>query len=479
MTVRVLTGDCRAVLATLPDESVHCVVASPPYWGLRDYKVEPSVWGGDVDCGHEWGDEAVVRGPAQTQGATSQRAGRSNVEEQRQRDNSQGQFCRHCNAWRGVLGLEPSPELHVEHIVEIFRHVRRVLRKDGTLWLNYGDCYANPGHYKGNPGNHGTIGRPRIADAGDVPQREKRGDGLKNKDLLMMPARIALALQADGWWLRSEIVWAKPNPMPESVTDRPTSSHEKMFLLTRSARYFYDAEAVREGNSSPEQLAHNLKYAKVYDAYDERTGPNGTGQPGNTNHTGIHSRPGGAGRNLRNVWHIATHPYPEAHFATFPTKLVEPCIKAGTSEKGVCGDCGAPWVREVETTLLPTKKAAKTFVIDGRDQKADPGDQGSNRQKDGHRPGHINVSKTTGWSPSCECVAITDGPTGWEECSKTRPPDTVPAVVLDPFGGSGTVGLVADRLGRDAILIELNPEYADMARVRIAKDAPLLTEVRQ
>ena len=264
MSVRILVGDCLERLRTLPEESVHCVVTSPPYWGLRDYGVE------------------------------------------------------------GAIGLEPTFGEHINTIVTIFREVRRVLRSDGTLWLNYGDRYHN----------------------GDSLS------GLKPKDLVMMPARVALALQADGWWLRSEIVWHKPNPMPESVRDRPASAHEKIYLLTKSARYFYDAEAVRVAcspNTHARRKDRERAPRKGSDTYDRRAG---TWKEKRTV-----AEQAEIGANLRNVWTIPTHAYPDAHFATFPPKLVEPCIKAGTSEKGCCPECGAPRVRVVEADLsqVPTQ----------------------------------------------------------------------------------------------------------------------------
>ena len=285
MSVRILVGDCLERLRTLPEESVHCVVTSPPYWGLRDYGVE------------------------------------------------------------GAIGLERTLQEHIDALVRVFREVRRVLRSDGTLWLNYGDAY-------------------------------------RAKQLLMMPARVALALQADGWWLRSEIVWHKPNPMPESVTDRPTRAHEYVFLLTKSARYFYDADAIREPYSPTTFDRSKYLQGDVCDTHGQH-------KPGNERLAAKDPKqkirsPNSAGRNRRTVWDITTKPYRAAHFATFPPKLVEPCIKAGCPVGGV---------------------------------------------------------------------------------------------VLDPFGGSGTVGLVASRLGRDAILIELNPEYAEMAERRIHEDAPMFADV--
>ena len=380
MAVRILEGDALTQLATLPAESVHCVVTSPPYWGLRSY-------GGDA----------------------------------------------------GMIGLEPTLDEHIANLVAVFREVWRVLRKDGTVWLNYGDAYCSVGHKKSNSGYGSTgLAGGKAQEHSPLRRENDASDiGLKHKDLMMLPARVALALQAAGWWLRSEIIWAKPNPMPESVTDRPTSAHEKIFLLSKASRYFYDAEAVREA----------AEYGRR-----EQSAPLVSGNGGSQHRSGGGSVTGAdplAGRNLRNVWTIATHSFSDAHFATFPPKLVEPCIKAGTSEKGCCVACGSPWRRVVtRETQQPENISPKLSSHHNRN--------------DGERLYRVGETKatTTGWQPTCECNA-----------------ETQPCQVLDPFGGAGTVGLVADRLGRNATLIEINAEYAEMARARITQDAPLFTEV--
>jgi DNA modification methylase len=312
--VRVIEGDCIASMRALPAETFQTCVTSPPYYGLRDY-------------GHA-----------------------------------------------GQIGLEPSPEEYIARMVEVFREVRRVLRDDGTLWLNLGDSYAATG--KSGGGAQGARWQECGADM--VGPRGGKWSpapaGTKPKDLLMIPAQVALALRADGWFLRSDIIWHKPNPMPESITDRPTSAHEHVFLLTKQARYFYDAEAIAE--------------AAVYPG-DDRHARTDTRKQSDPMCADKFSRartgnPTGLTRNARNVWTIATQPYSGAHFATMPPDLAERCIKAGSK----------------------------------------PGDH-----------------------------------------------------VLDPFGGAGTTGLVADRLGRSATLCELNPEYAALARERIVADAPLLAGV--
>jgi DNA modification methylase len=356
MAVRILQGDCREVLATLPAESVHCCVTSPPYFGLRDY-------------GHS-----------------------------------------------GQIGLEPTPAEYVEQMVAVFREVRRVLRDDGTLWLNLGDSYAgsgkggNPDHGKQatNAGSqsigvlYGTGKTAREAAVTNITR--KTFNGIKSKDLIGIPWRVAFALQADGWYLRQDIIWSKPNPMPESVRDRCTKAHEYVFLLSKSERYHCDMEAIAEPVtlSTIARLAQDVESQAGSDRVPGKT--NGTMKavrskrdsfkrddskraevmPGQS--VGTH-RPDREEsdypldtRNKRSVWNIATQPFSEAHFATMAPELAETCIKAGCPEGGT---------------------------------------------------------------------------------------------VLDPFGGAGTTGLVADRLQRDALLIELNPDYAAMAERRITGDAPL------
>ena len=317
--------------------------------------------------------------------------------------------------------------------------MRRVLRKDGTLWLNLGDAYAANRSYQVTDNKHIAVGNE---SAMAVPV------GLKSKDLIGLPWRVAFAVQADGWWLRSDIVWAKPNPMPESVRDRPTRAHEYLFLLTKSAKYFYDADAIREPfshwtlergakNHGP-QFYHRANGDENREGYDPEAH---------------------AGANKRTVWSIATQPYSSAHFATYPEKLVEPCILAGTSERGVCGVTGDPWERVVEQS--------RTFESgSGRSGNAISGKNGSRVQGGGEtgdvRRGPVVHTSTTGWQPTCD-----------------HDSEPVPAVVLDPFCGSGTTGVVALRHGRSFIGIELNPEYIELARKRIIADAPLLNTVAE
>ena len=398
---RIIQGDCLTILKELPAGLVDCVVTSPPYWGLRDYGVE------------------------------------------------------------GQLGLEPTIEEYISNMTEVFREVRRVLKDTGTLWLNMGDGYA---------GTHTTYkGKQKKWQHGDYPGRQEVGQpghGLKPKDLIGQPWRLAFALQADGWYLRSDIIWHKPNPMPESVTDRPTKSHEYIFLLSKKANYFYDAEAIKEASIYPndDQKSRSIK---MPDGWDTDPGSHSSihrngrqkGQKRYPTDTIAGIREGSATyptRNKRTVWTITTQPYPEAHFATFPEALVEPCIRAGTSERGNCAECGKPWVRVVEKGELKQQPGceyrAKTVERDTRETK----DKGWSDEKN-FAPSSYYEKKTLGWKPSCSCDAE----------------ETVRPIVLDPFMGSGTVALVAKKLNRDYIGIELNPEYVEMARIRVYAEMAL------
>ena len=315
MTVRIIVGDCIEKLKEMASESVNCCVTSPPYFGLRDYGVA------------------------------------------------------------GQIGLEPTPDEFVAKLVAVFREVRRVLSDDGTAWVNLGDSYSQNGGpvWQGKNGQRADRRFTQVRDT--VPMRDagrRVHDGLKPKDMMGMPWRVAFALQADGWYLRQDIIWHKPNPMPESVRDRCTKAHEYIFLLAKSERYYFDADAIAEAATG--EKPGNVRPTKGARTADEhhRTAAN------------LHAIGPRESRNKRSVWTVTTQPFKEAHFATFPPALIEPCILAGCPAGGT---------------------------------------------------------------------------------------------VLDPFGGAGTTGLVADRHGRNAVLVELNPEYAAMAERRIRGDAPLFSEV--
>ena len=349
-------------------------------------------------------------------------------------------ICPKCGARRVDLqvGLEKTPEEYVTKMVKIFREVRRVIKS--TLWLNLGDSYAgsNQGHgtkelsakQASNTGTQWMTGKtlPRLPNS------------LKPKDLVGIPWRVALALQADGWYLRSDIIWSKPNPMPESVTDRPTKAHEYIFLMSKESKYYYDQDAIREGHSQ---------------SSIDRVGssPNtGSGMSIGVNNQRYARLPKLVlpenGRNKRTVWTIPTQPYKEAHFATFPEKLIEPCVLAGTSEKGNCSKCGKPWVRIVEKKKTPRDELPKD------DPRYRPNRYIKNKYADelreGYECGMYSESKTIGWQPTCNCNA-----------------DIVPAVIYDPFMGAGTTAKVALRAQRNFIGSEINSEYCKIAEDRI------------
>lgn len=463
MTTTIYLGDCRAAMRQMAAGSVHCVVTSPPYFGLRDYGVE--------------GQLGLERVPD-------------------------------CLGW--ATGDECG-ECYVCHLVEVFREVRRVLRDDGTVWLNLGDSYNSRG------GHTNLESVSRAGRANRVERQKMKGSrvpGLKPKDLMLVPHRVALALQADGWWVRSDVVWAKSNALPESVTDRPTRAHEYVFLLTKSRRYFYDHVAIREPNSpttgrygasngtataaaqaatggahgQSSAFTSHLSKEEFYERYytqgrnrrsvwtadepDELPMPSARdnfrrerskraavipGQRVGTHRPGRKDTIPDGMRNARSVWRIATRPFPDAHFAVFPEELVEPCVLAGTSAGGCCATCGAPYQR-VTGQPVPTDGRGRGNV----ERKV--ATEGERAQLNTH------LGSSVPWSPTAVPTV------GWEPMCRHNT-GGVPAVVLDPFGGSGTVALVAERLGRDAVLCELNPEYAAMAERRIRETAPLLARV--
>lgn len=328
----------------------------------------------------------------------------------------------------GQIGLEDTPEAFVGRLVDVFAEVRRVLAPYGTCWVNMGDSYAANRTYQVSQSKHQAHDYG-VSNASTVP------DGLKPKDLMLMPARLALALQDDGWWLRSDVIWSKPNPMPESVTDRPTSAHEHVFLLTKAPRYWYDAEAVREadggkpaGNGFAGRQDHRLSGGLAVGGTEERWTP-------------------GGGRNLRNVWTIATEPTPEAHFATFPTELVRLCVEAGCARE-VCEECGEPRRRLVE----------RVRTLDG-EPLPDEHPLAFSAPDEPHRVAPNGVGH---WRYAAETRTA-----GWTDCGHGA---YRPGRVLDPFMGSGTTAIVARRLGRHAVGVDLSADYLAIAEQRLAKD---------
>jgi DNA modification methylase len=380
MSATILVGDVRTRLAEIPDGSVQTCVTSPPYWGLRDY-----------------GQDAQI-------------------------------------------GLEQTWDDYVRSMVEVFREVKRVLRDDGTLWLNLGDSYAGS---NGN-GYKQSIAKTNASNGGGLDEvfRSKfklNDNGLKPKDLVGIPWRVAFALQADGWYLRQDIIWAKPNPMPESVNDRCTKSHEYLFLLSKSSKYYFDNQAIKEPSVSSIGNAQIRFGGNKYGDSDDPKHATKSGNVWKATDT----------RNKRDVWNIATKPFKGAHFAVMPEALVEPCILAGSPEGGSCSICNTPYSRIIEKGKIEERKTRDNMlnVIPGRDKPT--------------RMNSVDMQVipkiTVGWQQSCNC-----------DNSKSTS-----SLILDPFTGSGTVAVVALRNGRKFIGTELNPEYADIAVDRIGLGAEI------
>jgi len=345
---------------------------------------------------------------------------------------------------KSAFGLEPTPELYVQHTVEIMQEIKRVLRKDGVVFWNIGDSYWGG---KGQSGSRGAEYQGVRHDKGDslntdyqtlggqglTRPQDARHNILKPKDMCLIPFRVAIALQEDGWWVRSVIIWSKPNPMPESVKDRPTNTHEYILMLTKSKKYYWDADAVRTQTQGNEHDKHSRVARKRF--------------PTETIN-GIRREGYYPTANLRDVWTFPTQPFPGAHFAVFPEKLPELCIKAATSEKGCCPKCGAPWARAVE----------KTGHINTREPAHVPGNTPTKVDSTGWAP---TMRATDKWQPTCNCGL-----------------DPIPCTVLDPFAGSGTALLVAQKLQRKAVGYELSKDYCKLDEARLRSYMPLWERVK-
>lgn len=396
--LRVLVGHCTDVLAELRPESVHACVTSPPYFRLREY-------GAVV----EWPELEYSPLPGSAPVAVP--------------------------AQRCELGLEDELEHYVGHLVHVFRAVHRVLRPDGTLWLNLGDTWASSGKRGGTRSGFNE----RWHGPGIVPGKQARTEGqvptmaiprgLKRKDLLGVPWRVAFALQADGWWLRSEAIWHKPNALPDPTEDRLTRAHETIFQFAKNDVYFHDSHAIREAHTQrPQRRPNGHKRRRTGPLLPEHTWA-GTAR----DEPGIDGHP--LGRNSRSVWTVSTTPFKDAHFAVMACEVARRCVLASTSARGACPSCLAPHRRVVERRVydqegneLPVR--ASVDVEDERD------------------------GLVVGWEPGCGCDA-----------------GTVPATVLDPFSGAATTGLVALAEGRSFVGVEFNREYAEMSLRRLRDDA--------
>ena len=401
--IKILHGDCIESLKKLEDQSINTCITSPPYYGLRDYGTADWI-GGNIDCDHtyhvtsaynknfneRWGNPS---------GNRKQESERHNVEYKKE--------CKKCGAQREdkQLGMEDTIEEFTENLVTVFKEVKRVLRDDGTVWLNIGDSYS------------------------------------KKQQLIGAPWRVALALQNDGWCLRQDIIWNKPNAMPESIKNRCTKAHEYIFLLSKNKKYYYDNEAIKEDCVGKDER----KWADSYDKV-------GSVIQGDTNagikRTKRYSKDNDFKRNRRSVWTVTTKPFKGAHFATFPKDLIEPCVLAGCPEK-MCCECGTPYKRQMQKTGEFQRRWSKTIAT----AEGSPHEGQSSMQ---------NIYEDLGLQKQCDC-----------ETNETKP-----GTVLDPFGGSGTTGIVAAQHNRNALLLELNKEYIELAQGRIEKEMGMFAELK-
>lgn len=452
MTFEILQGhilDLAPQLLKTRANSIHCIATSPPYYGLRDYATNPQVWDGDPNCVHDWQGFTKKGQSGGTKSAKVQIKGAANFQVVPDKEQA---ACTKCGAWRGELGQEPTPAAFVTHLVTIFTALKPLLHTSGTLWVNLGDSYASQG------GGQVVQTRNPNRKGGSDSQNQGRSrvppPGAKPKDLLGIPWTFALAMREAGWFLRADIIWAKRNPMPESVTDRPTKSHEYIFLFSKSEQYFFDHVAAREALSvdakslSRGLLAAGRNMRTVQWSADEQDFRRWLAlQP----EAAILLERYAADRGSTSVMDVTTVPYPGAHFAVWPPKLAQRMIQAGSSEKGVCPACWEPWRRVFEkgTPVLLAWGENGTRKYDDNLRHMRAADESSTLK-------HTVPLETTGWEPGCECHKLS---------AQTIEP--IPATVLDPFSGSGTTLAVATKLGRDALGMELNPEYIALALHRL------------
>ena len=427
----VYQGHAIDILRELELESVDMVMSSPPYWGLRSYKTEPQVWDSKDGCRHEWGSEIIRRDRGMAVNSDVVGQPREMIGTVTQ----QGNFCLHCNAWRGELGLEPTIELYISHLIQIFNEVKRVLKKTGTCWVNIDDSYAGSGRGGNDYGGMGKL------TSKDLPHT--RDYSIPAKCLCLIPSRFALAMVDNGWILRNDVVWNKPNPMPESVKDRFTGSWEHLFFFVKNKRYFFEQQF--EPMAYPDRI------------FNPDTSGHVTSQlrgEGNRTTGGLHDGrtqygDPALGRNKRDVWEICTVPSP-AHkeirnFATFPEKLCETPILAGCPSM-ICKKCGKVREKVYENEKI-TRPRPNPLTQPTRDRSPSPNDFGG------------LVTEFKGYT-DCGCNA------GWTS-----------GVVLDPFCGSGTTLAVAKKRGRKAIGIDISPDYCKLTVKRL-QEIPLAMEFK-
>ncbi|MHA1248767.1 MAG: DNA-methyltransferase [Candidatus Helarchaeota archaeon] len=398
-------GDALEVLKQMPDNFVDCIITSPPYWGLRYYGESTfKVWDGDPNCEHEWQFQEGMR----YRGGTKNSIGNF---KDHLHFTQRFAFCKKCGAWYGQLGLEPTLEMYIDHLLQITAELKRVLKDTGVMYWNHGDCYggSNCGRYDWR--ETASISRSELYRYKPSPQSK-----LKPKCLALQNYRLILRMiDEQDWILRNIVIWYKPNHLPDSVKDRFTRAYEPIFMLVKNKKYWFDLDAVRveyESDTMIELLnGHNSEEFII-------------------------------GKNPGDLWTIPVQPFKDAHFATFPPRLIEPMIKS-SCPRWVCKKCGKPRERIIERTKVIKQSEPKPYTADT--EFITHGTYDSTLHA-------VAIRKCIGWT-DCGCNA------GWEA-----------GIVLDPFMGSGTVAIVAQRLGRNWIGIELNPDYIEIANKRLEQE---------
>jgi len=453
---QVVTGDCREVMAEWPSDCIDFVMFSPPFWGLRDYGEEvESVWGGDENCNHVWSSSEVhhdnlrFRDPNEN----AKVGNNANPEVYSEPDREQ-EFCSKCGAWRGQLGLEPDYRMYVQHLVEVGREIKQILKPSGSWYLNLGDTYAGSGKGAGTD-------LKKCKESWVAGKRPDTSSNLPSKCKMLMPYRVALAMVDDGWVCRNDLIWLKPNPMPSSVKDRLSTTTERIFHFVKEKQYYYDLDAIREDFAESTKKDFEGGYGwnegKKGDELIKK-GTHGSGGICDSSKTReeLHNP---KGKNPGDVIEQTTEPFPEAHFAVYPPNLCEKPIKSSCPPK-VCAECGNPYERMTETAESENAKIPERWGANSEGEYHGMGkeDEKGKAQTSSNLKRNIIESQKKkvefkGWKKTCDCSTN----------------ETKSGIVLDPMCGAGSTLVKAKELGRRYIGIEISEEYANITRERLRK----------
>ena len=489
--IEIIQGDCIKCMKQVPSNRVDMVVTSPPYWGLRSYEGSETIWGGDENCNHKWGKEQ----PRGGRGKRSQDFDPKFAKDNNPYEDKRGSnFCSICGAWKGQLGLEPTPDLYITHLVEIFGEVKRILKKSGSFYLNLGDTYCSStkeaGRHDTNSKTSTDFGGWSNWDGGITKiGKIEKSNWLTPKQLLLIPSRVAIALQDEGFILRNDNIWYKKNPMPSSVKDRRNNTFEHVFHFVKSKKYYFDLDTIRVPHKTRENRPFGIVRNREY-GYDSKLNkirglksgnPKGK-NPGDVivpiswgvdknqeyHGDGKHNPKGQSpsdlkkniiesyknnpeGKNPGDVLTVNTQPFPEAHFAVFPEKLVEPLIMA-SCPRWVCKKCEQPKKQVIKVPPNPDAfnirvRDVKEGRIKFEDRKASETEVSQYQEEE-----YQSQSREIVIAKGCKCNA------GFK-----------PGIVLDPFSGAGTTAVVAKKLYRNFIGFEISKEYIDITNKRLKR----------